>query len=76
MSKPKSPWQPIEPIQMKKMSDEDIAAGRAILSRMPSPAEPQVEHNNYCDKAGSYPRSHPCVRCQSDYLKRKQQEGK
>lgn len=39
-------------------------------------AEPQVEHNNYCDRAGAYPRSHPCVRCQSDYLKRKQQEGK
>lgn len=40
------------------------------------PAEPQVEHNSYCDRAGAYPRSHPCVRCQSDYLKRKQQEGK
>lgn len=40
------------------------------------PAEPQVEHNSYCDRAGAYPRIHPCVRCQSDYLKRKQQEGK
>lgn len=36
------------------------------------PAEPQLEHNGYCDKAGAYPRSHPCVKCQSDYLKREQ----